>query len=673
MQLMRTNTKRNCLLWCVLTLEAVFGGTQQVMAQKQRLFDSLIRAAVSAQTDTIRAKLLNSIANRYEEINLDSAIHYALKSLAVAEKADWNKGKAIAFNTLGVCEVFKANYAKGTEYWNRGLKIYQEMNDKKGMLIIIGNFGNLYVFQADYARALEQNFLALKYAEETGDKMSIAINYGNIASAYEYLDEHDKAIKYNLMALKGYQELQDTPDVALVCGNLGNTYMSKHLFNEALSYQQRALATHNRLEDKESIARDLLNIGNIYNNLHQYSKALASYFSGLDNARQIDFRTVQANILMSIGEVYTFLAKDSVAAAQDAIIPQEMRARYSIPSDKKGFLNTAIKLIREGLAIDSAANNPAGLAHGYKYLADAQGDAGLLAEALKSKDNFIRFNDSVYATGARVKVANLETRRELELKDKQIEIDHLAVAKKRNERGFFIAGIILMLVVIGAVFRNMKLRSARELSENKLNAFQARMNPHFIFNSLNSIQSLVLNNETINSIKYLSEFSKLMRQILDSSAKSKVLLKTEIQMLRSYIELEQLRFERFTYEITIADNITSEGIEIPAMIIQPFVENAIIHGILPKRDAGLLSVAFRKEDARIICTIDDNGIGREKSAGLNSGRSKEHQSHGISIAVNRLALLGKARKGEANKVVYIDKKESGIATGTTVILQIPIL
>ena len=271
---------------------------------------------------------------------------------------------------------------------------------------------------------------------------------------------------------------------------------------------------------------------------------------------------------------------------------------------------------------------------------------------------------------SKVKISNLETQRALELKDKQIIIDRLEVAKKRNERVFFIAGIIALLSVIAIVIRNMKLSAAKELSENKLHAFQARMNPHFIFNSLNSIQSLVLNGETINSITYLSRFSKLMRQILDSSAKSRVVLQTEIDMLRGYIELEQLRFDAFTYELLIAPGIATENIQVPAMIIQPFVENAIIHGILPKKGEGSLRISFEQKSNAVICTIDDNGIGRKASAALNAERRKDHQSHGISIAANRLALLSTNIKGS---VTYLDKEEAGIAAGTTVILQIPVL
>jgi sensor histidine kinase YesM len=219
----------------------------------------------------------------------------------------------------------------------------------------------------------------------------------------------------------------------------------------------------------------------------------------------------------------------------------------------------------------------------------------------------------------------------------------------------------------------MKLAAAKELSENKLNAFQARMNPHFIFNALSSIQSLIMDNENERSIDYLSEFSTLMRQVLDNSLKSKVLLRTEINMLRSYIELENLRFECFQWDIEVKDNVDPDDVEIPGMIVQPFVENSILHGLIPRGENGRLTVTFERVGSHITCVVDDNGIGREASAVLNKSRNKSRQSHGISIATNRLALLNDKRRKLINTVVYTDKQEQGIATGTRVTIQLPIL
>jgi LytS/YehU family sensor histidine kinase len=144
-------------------------------------------------------------------------------------------------------------------------------------------------------------------------------------------------------------------------------------------------------------------------------------------------------------------------------------------------------------------------------------------------------------------------------------------------------------------------------------------------------------------------------------------------MLRSYIELEHLRFECFLWEIAVADDIDQETIEIPGMIIQPFVENAILHGLIPRGEGGLLKVEFTKNSKQIICTVEDNGIGREKSGELNKSRNRDRQSHGVNIATSRLALLNNKKAGVINKVTYTDKNENGLATGTLVTIQLPVL
>jgi LytS/YehU family sensor histidine kinase len=183
----------------------------------------------------------------------------------------------------------------------------------------------------------------------------------------------------------------------------------------------------------------------------------------------------------------------------------------------------------------------------------------------------------------------------------------------------------------------------------------------------------VLNNENEASIDYLSEFATLMRQILDNSARSKVSLQTELEMLRSYIQLEHLRFDCFKWDITLADNVLPERIEVPGMIVQPFVENAILHGLIPKGQDGMLNISLERVGDQLICTVDDNGIGRVRSAELNARKDKSRQSHGVNIATTRLTLLNNRKTGTINKVVYTDKMDGDVAAGTRVTIQIPIL
>lgn len=223
--------------------------------------------------------------------------------------------------------------------------------------------------------------------------------------------------------------------------------------------------------------------------------------------------------------------------------------------------------------------------------------------------------------------------------------------------------------------QQIKLEADKQLNESKMMAFQARMNPHFVFNSLNSIQYFITKNDKVSTLTYLSKFAKLLRQIVDNSVQSKLSLDVEIEMLKSYIEMEELRFDKhFSFDIKVDPELDPGNTEIPGMILQPFVENAILHGLLHQKDKeSRLSISLHKGDNQVICMIEDNGIGRAKSEELNSLKHKKHQSQGTRIAINRLEMLSNREKGLINTVEFVDLMKDNKPMGTKVIVKIPIL
>lgn len=218
-----------------------------------------------------------------------------------------------------------------------------------------------------------------------------------------------------------------------------------------------------------------------------------------------------------------------------------------------------------------------------------------------------------------------------------------------------------------------ELETSRKISESRFIAFQARMNPHFIFNSLNAIQYFIVNNDKESTLNYLSKFARLLRQVLDNSVASSISVESELQILRSYMEMESMRFEnKFEYVIETGEGLDPASTEIPGMILQPFVENAIVHGLLNKQGKGRLSIRLEKVGSTIICSIRDNGIGRARSALQNSRRSPNHRSHGMDIALKRLELL--AGESPKDKIIEIKDLDSGsYDTGTEVIIRLPII
>jgi len=206
-----------------------------------------------------------------------------------------------------------------------------------------------------------------------------------------------------------------------------------------------------------------------------------------------------------------------------------------------------------------------------------------------------------------------------------------------------------------------------------LTSIRAQMNPHFFYNALNTIQSFIFSDDKRNASTYLVKLSRLTRIILQMSEKESVTLDEETDALQLYLELEKMRFmENFNYEIFTGADVDTEMVKIPPMIVQPYVENAIKHGLLHKKEERRLSITFLKENNILQVTIDDNGIGREKAAELNNIRKDKPNSFSSSANSKRIDLLNKERKKNIG-VVYIDKKEGdNMAMGTTVIISIPL-
>ena len=243
------------------------------------------------------------------------------------------------------------------------------------------------------------------------------------------------------------------------------------------------------------------------------------------------------------------------------------------------------------------------------------------------------------------------------------------------ERWWFITlSIVIGLLIIVLLYRYQLNRQKKatelqkELIASKLTAIQSQMNPHFIFNSLNSIQDLVLQKDDKNAYGYITKFATLVRKVLHQSGQDFIDIDEELKVLRVYLDLEQLRFKNdLEFELK-AEKV--EDVEIPPMIIQPFVENALKHGLLHKKGHKKLNVQFRYEEKNLICIIEDNGIGRKKSAEIKERQKMQHDSFTIKSIQSRFEILEKLYPGELGLVID-DLYEGGEASGTRVKIKIP--
>ncbi|HEY4653698.1 MAG TPA: two-component regulator propeller domain-containing protein [Cyclobacteriaceae bacterium] len=243
---------------------------------------------------------------------------------------------------------------------------------------------------------------------------------------------------------------------------------------------------------------------------------------------------------------------------------------------------------------------------------------------------------------------------------------------------FYVMATLMAGSLIGAVYRfrvgqirreeKLKTEFNKKLAEVEMTALRAQMNPHFLFNCLNSINRFIVRSDAETASNYLTKFSRLIRLILQNSKAPTITLKSELEALRLYIEMEEMRFEsRFDYTIKVDERVESEFVEVPPLLLQPYVENAIWHGLMHKESRGRLTVEITRDDGWLRCVVEDNGIGRQKAQQLKSKSATRDKSMGMKITTDRLNLYQKQ-----TKVQVIDLMDSnGNPAGTRVVLGFP--
>jgi hypothetical protein len=250
---------------------------------------------------------------------------------------------------------------------------------------------------------------------------------------------------------------------------------------------------------------------------------------------------------------------------------------------------------------------------------------------------------------------------------------------------WFRIGAIVLLLAAGYTYYWVRLASItkaeaaktelnRKIANLELKALRAQMNPHFTFNVMNSIQHFISNNDSDSALRYMSKFAKLIRTILSQSELSLVPLSDKLTSLKLYIELERLRFdEKFDFDLQIEEGVNTDAIKVPTMIVQPYIENAIKHGIMHKEGKGKLTLSLFKLNGNIVWTVEDNGVGRKKSREINQRKNPGHVSIGMKNIAERMETL-KAIYGFSVQREIVDLyNPNGEPIGTKVTITLPIL
>jgi LytS/YehU family sensor histidine kinase len=239
--------------------------------------------------------------------------------------------------------------------------------------------------------------------------------------------------------------------------------------------------------------------------------------------------------------------------------------------------------------------------------------------------------------------------------------------------GFLIGIVVIIALIAILLIRQNRLKTLQQTNKLKQRLFRSQLNPHFIFNSIASIQNAIINEEAVDASRYLARFSKLVRNILDSTVSDVISLEEEISTIENFLALQKLRYEEaFDYKMVVDEYLDQESIFIPPMLTQPFIENAIEHGIRNKEQAGNISVGITKNEDYLCIEIIDDGVGRQAANAILKKQKKNHKSLSTGIIQERIKIFNKKSKNKISLEIIDLTDDSGAACGTKVILKIPL-
>ncbi len=646
--------------------------------QNQKNIDSLVKVLNTSKQDTDKIETYLKLSNEYTDNNPQKGLQLAEKALTLAYHLDNKKWIADCFNAVGLYKRRLGNYTEAVEFYKKSLKVYKEIGNlrKEGNCYL--NLGTLYGNQGNYQLALEYFQKSLVIGEKNSDKNIIAFCLNNIGNVHLYLKNYSQALEYYREALKINEELNNKNGISICFSNIGAIYGAQENHSKEIEFYFKSLKIDEELGDKNGMSSDYSNIGNAYIILGNFNKSMEFNQKALKISEELGDKNGMCWILWSIAKLYIKLDKYNEAvdyATKSLLISKEIG---DLEVEKLAYQNLSLSFEK--------LQNPAKALEFYKLYTLTQ--------------------DSILNSEKNKQITEMETRYQTEKKQqeikllkkdknlKTIDIKHQTTLKYAFIFGFILMGVIALIIFFN--YRNkqkvniiltkqrdeidknlkytQKLQEAlkHDLSHYMQLSLRKIINPHFIFNSLNSIQSFILVNNKLEASMYLSKFADLMRKILDQSQKELISLKDEMDTLKLYLELEQSRFEgEFKWDITVDEDIFPEKVLVPPLISQPFIENAIWHGIMPSGKEGKLTITLKINENCLVYSIEDNGIGRERSEELNKNKRKR-ESHGIKITAERLKIINSLNNIDLSLKYYDLKNKAGEGMGTRVEFFLPL-
>jgi len=656
--------------------------------------------------DTTSIRNLFNKGNHYIDGPSDSLLHYYQQALSIIQarlkqsdagisklnEQQYRLLKNLELRALiefGIEHFFQSDYPMALEYYFQALAIAEQYADIEDISECYSEIGIVYKNQGNYDLALDYYQQALDFALQTKNKSWIASCNTNIGNVYIQKGYYNVALDYYLTALETFEELGHTRRIAACYENIGEVYQHQKDYEQALFYFDNALKLALESDYKSRMTTCYLNIGKVYTALGIYDYARINFEKSLEVLQTQGYTHELDDCYKGIARTY-FLERDLVRASEfylqaleiaekeydKASIAEILESLGSILI-RTGNYNGAIDYLQKSLEISLDIGAMQSEMKAYEGLAMAYELKGDLVKSIASYQQYNQMKDSLFSvekykaiTEMAVKYESKQREQELALLTEQHQVEVLRVSR-RNRLILGIAVVFILIILIGyLLFRQKELKARQQSMMLEQKFLRSQMNPHFIFNSLIAIQSFIYKKEPVVAGDYLAKFAELVRMILENSREEFIPFDKEIKTVEYYIELQSLRYENvFDFQIEINKDLDTENIMVPPMFAQPFIENAIEHGLRHLNEKGLLKIEYSAIDTQLVCIVQDNGIGRDRARELE--KEKRHNSLATSITRERLQVLSKKYKQAYDLEIEDLKTQAGEAGGTKVLLRIP--
>lgn len=562
--------------------------------------DALKKIENYTKKDTLKVEMMVDycVANTFS--NSDKVLKIAQESYTLSKEIKYTLGEIRSLNCIGNSYYQQSIYDKAIAHYTKALSIAEKLNDTKNIIIGKNNLGNVYVRTKQPEKALpilkEADLILVQSGQEYSQNRAAILT--NIGGLYSSLKKHNEAIEYHKKTLDLCEKLKISFGIAIATCNIGEEYVKLHDYKTAYRYLKKSQLISKKEGFDNFLGQNYKNIGVVL--WHQNKKKEA--FEYLNKALTVCKKINNQNVLIETLEI--------------------QQKYYEESNDYKNAYLAGLQLAKVNQSVIGIEKQKAVSEINTKYETEKKQNHITSLQ----KDN---------------EIANLENKRQ-----KSIVLSLLLLILSLLVFGYFIFNRFKIkkqneLLKVRLLDAEKTILAEKKASQSELKALKSQMNPHFFFNALNTIQSYISTNETEEATDYLNKFSKLTRMILEMTNKNWITIDEEIKMQSLYLHLQKIRLSDFNFQINIKNN-SIHNATIPTMLLQPYIENAVIHGLAHKLGVKNLWVNFEiNAQNQLEIEIKDNGIGLTKANEINQKNANKNASFATKATLERLEIINR--------------------------------